>query len=361
MKILLAGGGSGGPVNPVLAVAAEIKKSKPRAHFLFVGTRQGPESKMVAEAGLDFESIPAARWRRYFTLKNIAAPFIFIAGLIKSVILVRKFRPDIMFSAGGFVAVPVAWTAWMMGAKVVIHQQDAQVGLANRLISPVASLITAAFQETAKQFYSGSGLPGRKIKVAAEWVGNPVRPEIMKPNSSAAKKFNLNEKVPVLLILGGATGATQINDLVAKTIPDFVKSFQVVHQTGLGKNTATFKHPDYHPVEILPFEMMASILQRADIVVSRAGLGTISELSALGKPSIIIPMPHTHQEVNALILLHTRSALTLIRSQITPELLIKAVNMIKFDPKLAQEFKDNIKQLMPPDAAKKIADKIINL
>lgn len=361
MKILLAGGGSGGPVSPVLAVATEIKKLKPKTHFLFVGTRTGPERQMVLDAGIKFDFIPAARWRRFFTFKNVVAPLIFIGGLIMSWLIIRRFRPDVIFSAGGFVAVPLAWMAWLHGAKVVIHQQDAKVGLANRLVSPIASEITTAFEQTAKQFYSGLGLPDRKIKPAADWVGNPVRQEILHVNLSLAKHFNLNEDLPVLLVLGGATGAKQINDLIAQAIPELVKSFQVVHQTGKEKNTNTFQHANYHVMEILPFDQYAYILNRADIVISRAGLSSITEFSALGKVAIIIPMPNTHQEVNALILSHTHSSLVLIRSQATSDNLIKAVNMIKFDPKLSDELKLNMRRLMPDDAAHKIAKKIIDL
>jgi UDP-N-acetylglucosamine--N-acetylmuramyl-(pentapeptide) pyrophosphoryl-undecaprenol N-acetylglucosamine transferase len=360
MKILLAGGGSGGPVSPVLAVACEIKKLKPRTEFLFVGTRLGPERAMVSEVGIPFDHIPAARWRRFFTYKNLFAPFVFIAGLIKSVTIVRRFRPDVMFSAGGFVAVPVAWVCRFFGVKIIIHQQDAEIGLANKLISPFASQITAAFEQTAKEFYSGIGLPDRKLKPAAEWVGNPVRESLLKKNDSAVKYFKLNENLPILLVLGGATGAKQINDLVSESVASLVKSFQVIHVTGKAKNTVKFTDENYHAVELLSFEVYSSILNKADIVISRAGLSTIAELSALGKSSIIIPMPRTHQESNALILAHTRSALVLLREQTTSANFIKAINMIKFDPALTEELKNNISRLMPRDAAAKIAKIIIS-
>lgn len=356
MKVLLAGGGSGGPVAPVLAVAAEIKKSKPRTQFLFVGTRKGPEKFLVEEAGLEFVHVPAARWRRFFTIKNLFAPFIFILGLIKSFRVVYKFKPDVMFSAGGFVAVPVAWAAWMSGAKIFIHQQDAEIGLANKLISPLAHTITAAFEHVAKSFYSGSGLG--KLKSKAIWVGNPVRPELMVKTDAGKQMFALHENLPILLILGGATGSAQINGLVETILPELVKNYQVVHQTGKGKNTITFKHSDYHPVEIIPFKEYASLLTEAHAVVSRAGLSSIAELSALGKASVVIPMPHTHQESNGMILVLAHSALVLMRKQATPEQLLKSVTALKFDPKLHKLLSENISKLMPHDAAKRIAEEI---
>jgi|SRR3989344_1171453 len=354
MKILLAGGGSGGPVSPVLAVAAEIKKLKPRAEFLFVGTRKGPERQMVKDAGVKFMSVPAARWRRFFSVKNIFAPLVFLLGLIKSFYVVYKFRPDIMFSAGGFVAVPVAWAAWLFGAKVAIHQQDAEIGLANKLISPLADVITTALERTAKDFYSGSGIFGQ-LNPGAAWVGNPIRLEIFAKSNMAKQAFNLSEALPLLLILGGATGSAQINSLVEKILPELVKNYQVVHQTGRGKNSIKFQYPNYHAVELFPYPEYASLLFLSHAVIARAGLSTIGELSALGKPAIIIPMPHTHQEANAQILAQTQSAVVMVREHASPENLLKAATGLKFMPDVVKNLSENIFKLMPHDAAKKIA------
>lgn len=358
MKVLLAGGGSGGPVAPVLAVAAEIKKLKPRTQFLFVGTRSGPEKSLVEEAGLEFVSVPAARWRRFVTIKNLFAPIIFIAGLIQSFRVVYKFKPDVMFSAGGFVAVPVAWAAWMYGAKIFIHQQDAEIGLANKLISPLADTISAAFEHVAKSFYSGSGVFG-KLKSKAIWVGNPVRPELMLKTQAGKQMFGLHAELPILLILGGATGSAQINGLVERILPELVKTYQVVHQTGKGKNFITFKNPNYHATEIIPFKEYASLLTLSHAVISRAGLSSIAELSALAKPAVVIPMPHTHQEANGMILTLTQSAIVLMRQQATAEELLKAVIALKFDPKLYKLLSENIFKLMPHDAARKIAEEVV--
>src|SRR3989344_1557373 len=141
MKILLAGGGSGGPVSPVLAVALEIKKLKPQTEFLFVGTKKGPERAMVEPTGIRFVSIPAARLRRFWSIKNLFAPVVLSAGFLKALKIVREFKPDVVFTAGSFVGVPIAWAAKISGVKIVIHQQDARVGLANKLITPFARQI----------------------------------------------------------------------------------------------------------------------------------------------------------------------------------------------------------------------------
>jgi UDP-N-acetylglucosamine--N-acetylmuramyl-(pentapeptide) pyrophosphoryl-undecaprenol N-acetylglucosamine transferase len=152
MRIILAGGGTGGPVTPLLAVAEELKSLNPDVKFLFIGTKNGPERRLVAEAGIEFISIPAAKWRRYFSFRNVWDFFVFTISLIRAYAIVSEFKPDLIFSVGGFVAVPVAWTGKLKGATVIIHQQDAFPGLANKLISPVASVITTAFEKTAKEF-----------------------------------------------------------------------------------------------------------------------------------------------------------------------------------------------------------------
>lgn len=359
LKILLAGGGSGGPVSPVLAVALEIKKIRPKAEFLFAGTRQGPERAMVESAKIKFVSIPAAKWRRYFSLKNIFAPLVLVAGFFKACMIVRQYKPDVIFTAGSFVGVPVAWAGKLYGAKVVIHQQDAQIGLANKLVAPWANQITTAFEETSKEFYSGSGLFGAKLKPGAEWVGNPVRPDITLSKVSAKEFFHLHDELPVLLVLGGATGAAQINDMLQKILPDLVLAHQVVHQTGKGKNNLDFSHKNYHPYELIPFEPYAAVLQAAHLVIARAGLSTIAELSALGKIAIIIPMPNTHQEENAKILVSRQAAVILTGSEVSAGNLARVINNLKFDQKRAALMSKNISELMPKEAASKLAKIVI--
>ena len=361
MKILLTGGGSGGPVTPVLAVALEIKKEKPKTHFLFVGTKKGPERAMVELAEIPFVTIPAARWRRFLSLKNLMAPFVLIAGFIKSIFIVRKFRPDVVFGAGSFVCVPVCWAAKLYGAKIVIHQQDLRVGLANRLISPIADEITTAFEQTSKDFFSGSGFPGLKLKPAAEWVGNPVRADLFNSKVNAHKYFKLHDQMPVLLVLGGATGAEQINKIINEALPNLVKNYQVVHQTGKGKNNIKFTDPNYHAFEFIAFPEYPAILKLAHVVVARSGLSTLAELSALGKAAIIIPMPGSHQEDNATMLSTLQAAAVLFKAGATAQNLIQILSKLKFNPLLSEGLSENMSKLMPENATGHLAKIIIRV
>src|SRR5258708_2988683 len=357
MKILLAGGGSGGPVSPVLAVALEIKKLSPHTKFLFVGTKNGPERQMVALLGIEFKAISTAKLRRYFSLANVIIPISLTLVFLQALRIVRQFKPDVVFSAGGYVAVPIAWAARIFGARIIIHQQDARIGLANKIIAPFAHTITTAFEQTSKEFYSGSGLFNSKWH-AAIWVGNPVRADLFHPVVDPKKYFNLHEELPILLILGGATGSLQINQMIEQILPELVTAHQVVHQTGAGKDTISFKHRNYHPYELIPFNEYAAILEKAHLVIARAGLSTIAELSALEKPAIIIPMPHTHQEENAKILFDSHVAVVLSGSDVTAGNLAVIIRSLKFNQKRVDMLMKNIGQLIPKNAAAAI-DKII--
>jgi UDP-N-acetylglucosamine--N-acetylmuramyl-(pentapeptide) pyrophosphoryl-undecaprenol N-acetylglucosamine transferase len=358
MRILLSGGGTGGPVSPVLAVALEIKKLHPKTEFLFVGTRKGPEKQMVELLDIPFKAIHAAKLRRYLSIMNLTIPFTLTSGFIQAWRIIKKFKPDVIFSAGGYVAVPVAWVGKMYGAKIVIHQQDARIGLANKLIAPFADVITTAFEQTSKEFYSGSGMFNDKWHTAA-WVGNPVRLDIADSKVDAKAYLKLHDELPILLILGGATGSAQINKLIEQILPDLVTAHQVVHQTGKGKNNIQYKHRNYHPFEIIPYHEYAAILKIAHLVIARAGLSTIAELSALGKAAIIIPMPNTHQEENAKILLDSHSAVVLTGTEVTAENLSRVINSLKFNQKRVDMLTENIQKVIPQDAAGRIAKIIL--
>jgi UDP-N-acetylglucosamine--N-acetylmuramyl-(pentapeptide) pyrophosphoryl-undecaprenol N-acetylglucosamine transferase len=359
-RIILAGGGSGGPVAPLLAVATELKKLDPAVEFLFVGTKNGPEKQMVESAGIKFVSIPAAKFRRYFSLANFIDFFVFIGSLFAARRVLKEFKPVLIFGAGGYVAVPISWMGWFARIKIAMHQQDAHVGLANRMITPVADLATTALERTAKEFLSGTGLFKSPLKPAAEWTGNPIRSDFFTPvSSNALAKLGLNDSLPILLIVGGATGATQINEVVAEALPELVKSHQIIHITGKGKNIISSKHQNYHAYEFLS-EDMPDAMKLADIVLTRAGLSTIAELSALGKISIVVPMPGTHQEFNAAVLKERRAAVVLSGQEFNAEDLPRIINSIKFNPARQKLITTNISAIMPHDAASRIAKLLLN-
>ncbi len=362
MKILLVGGGTGGPVMPLIAVQQKIKKEHPSAKFLLIGTSSGPERTIAEEHGINFIQVPAGKWRRYFSLYNLLTPFFVIAGFFKALSIIGKFKPDVAFAAGGYVAVPVIFAARLRGVKIVIHQQDVQPGLTNKIIAPFADKITVSFEHSLKDFPSGSGfgsLRGTAHKV--EWTGNPVIENLFETKKTAEQikqDLGFTGHLPVILIFGGATGASGLNNIVLGALPEMVKFAQIIHVSGPGKQIK-FENENYRQfifVKNLPEYYLA-----ADIVVCRAGLSTISELSALRKVAIVVPMPNSHQEYNALALNLQNAAVCVTENILTSELLVKLLRKLLLDGETQKQLSENISNIMPKHAAEKIAKIITDL
>lgn len=364
MKIILAGGGSGGPSVPLIAVAQTIKAKYPEAEFLFLGSSSGPERVFAKKYQISFESVPSGKLRRYFTLKNILAPFFVIVGFIKSIFIIQRFKADIVFSAGGFVSVPVGLAAKLLGKKLLIHQQDVLPTLSNKILSPFADKITTAFEKSVKDFNSGFGLIGSSGQKVL-WTGNPVRKDLLDVSKKSPeellqlkKTLGLNNNQPVILILGGATGALGLNQILEKALPELVKLAQIIHSTGAGKQI-DFKDSNYHPFELI--ENIESFYAVSDIVISRAGLSTITELSALQKVAIIVPMPNSHQFYNAQVLDESNSAVVLDQNLLSPEMLTETIKRIMYNGDWVKEMKENIGKIFPKDADENISNLIIEL
>ncbi len=359
MRILLVGGGSGGPVAPLLAVAEQIKRDHPKAEFLLVGTRTGPERQMAGQANIPFVAIVAGKWRRYFSLANFLTPFFVVAGFFSALKIISNFKPDCVFGAGSFVQVPVVWAARLRGVPVVLHQQDILPGLSNRICQYAAKKITVTFEGSLTDFSSGLGLFYEKNKAKIVLTGNPFRRELAGATKEQGQSFfRLKNDLPALLVLGGGTGALFLNELVEKSLPELCRVVQVIHSTGRQKGLA-LKHENYRGFEFI--SDMAKAYAAADIVLCRAGLSTITELSNLGKVAIVVPMPDSHQELNAFLLYRQQAAIVLDQNELTSGGLIKVIRRLLFEHQLQQELKKNIAGVMPKNSAQKIADIIVKL
>jgi UDP-N-acetylglucosamine--N-acetylmuramyl-(pentapeptide) pyrophosphoryl-undecaprenol N-acetylglucosamine transferase len=360
MKILLVGGGTGGPVSPLLAVASHILKTHTQTEFLLVGGKSGPEQMMAENAGLKFVEITSGKWRRYFSFKNFVVPVQIFIGFIQSWKILKEFKPDCIFGAGSFVQVPVVWAAWLLKIPVVIHQQDILPSLANKLCELCVNKITVTFAETAKNFSTGLGIfykkhPGDKIII----TGNPFREELRGFNKQEAQKiFSLKPDMPTLLVLGGGTGAEFLNNLIINSLPKLSKSVQIIHSTGKGKITRT-NSENYHPFEFI--QNMAAAYAAADIVLARSGLSTLTELSNLKKLSIIVPMPDSHQEFNAILLMRLEAAIVISQKRMSPEGFTGLIRKFLFAQEAQNLLKENIAKIMPHDAAERISDIILKL
>lgn len=359
-KFILTGGGTMGSVAPLLAVAEELKKREPGAEFLWLGTKKGPEKKVIESYNINFKAIPAGKLRRYFSGWNFFTPFLIAAGFFKSLWLILKFKPRMILSAGGFVAVPVIWAGWLLGVPSLIHQQDVRPGLANKLTAPFAKIVTVTFSESLKYF-------SRAIV-----TGNPVRAEIFSGNRErAAEIFNLEKDLPTLFVLGGGTGALELNKIVVAAALELVKFCQVVHMTGgrinesLRSEIETIKRETwrYHSVDFL-MKDLPDVFAAVDLVISRAGMSTLSELAALGKPTVLIPIPGSHQEDNAYYFKKQNAVALWDGRELTSENFVEAVRDLINNKVELENLSRNIKEVMPANASQKMAEgilKIINL
>lgn len=286
MKILFSGGGTLGPVTPLLAIKDVIKSTRPGTEFFWIGTTKGPERQLISEAGISFQSITSGKFRRYFSFLNLFDVVRIIIGFFQSVRILSKHYPDMCISAGGFVSVPVHLAAWFLGIPTWVHQQDVEIGLANKLMVPMAKVVTTSLTELVPYF------PKKKTV----WLGNPVRKEIFEGTKARAKKlFNLSGKLPIVLVLGGGTGSLRVNQLISEAVPHLHMHAEILHLSGrerpqesVVKTAELF--PNYHVFQFLGPEMKDAYAA-ADIIVCRGGFGTLTEAAALIKPCIIIPKP----------------------------------------------------------------------
>jgi len=347
--IIFTGGGTGGSVSPLLAVYEEMQARYGQYRFAWVGTRQGIERKMVAKAGINYYAITAGKLRRYFSWRNFSDLVKIILGIFQSLILIWRLKPALVVSAGSFVSVPFVWTAAMFNIPSVIHQQDALPGLANKLMAPFAAKVTVTFEQSLKDF-------GKK----AVWTGNPVRRSLIVDSrkSKVESHFGFENNFPVILVLGGGTGAKAINELVWSSLDELMQFCQIIHLAGKNKSDihkSQVVSQRYFQTEFLDVDGMAEALNAADIVVSRCGMGVLSELSELGKPAILIPIPGSHQELNAKMFSDRQAAIVLSQQDLSNGKFVQTVKELVLDRSRQSLLSVNIRKVIKPNAAETIA------
>ncbi|MFZ0219418.1 MAG: undecaprenyldiphospho-muramoylpentapeptide beta-N-acetylglucosaminyltransferase [Candidatus Aquirickettsiella sp.] len=281
-KIIFTGGGSSGHVTPSLPLIAALQKKG--TDIFYVGSKKGIEHSLIKSLNIPYYAITVGKLHRYWTWKNLLTPFQLLIGITQSFLICRKIKPNVIFSKGGFVALPVVIAAKLTGIPVVIHESDLTPGLANRLSFPFAQLICITFPETVKYFKSTS-----KVLI----TGMPIRESLRHGDPERGLKFcgfpNKKQK-PVLLIMAGGLGSAIINECVRRLIDPLTEKFQVIHICGKNKSDPTFeKVKNYKQFEYLQDEF-ADVLACVDLVISRAGATSIYELLALNKPHILLPL-----------------------------------------------------------------------
>ena len=278
-KIVLTGGGTAGHVTPNIALLPELKKQGYEIHY--IGSYEGIESKLIPELDVSYYGIASGKLRRYIDLKNISDPFKVVKGLHQARVLLKQIKPDVVFSKGGFVSVPVVIAAKSRGIPCVIHESDMTPGLANKLCIPCASRVCTNFPETIKH------LPAEK----AVLTGSPIREELFHGSRERGLSFcGFDKSRPVVLIIGGSLGAASVNTAVRSILPALLKEFQVIHLCGKDKIDASLNGTKgYVQFEYIK-EELSDLMAAADIMISRAGANAICEILALRKPNILIPL-----------------------------------------------------------------------
>ncbi len=350
--IVLAGGLTGGPVSPLVAVAEYWKTKDERITPVIFDVKNSFGQDLAQHSGMSFCRIITGKFRRYVTIKNLLTPILILIGFFQSLYYLKKFKPKLVLGGGGFVQIPVMYAAWLLRIPRAIHQQDVLVTLSNRLCTPIANLITTTFESSIRDFPQGTGLGKKYISgTKVYWTGHPVRSFAKGKHATLPKHLKLSGELPVLFVFGGASGANPLNQLVLGSISQLTKVVEIIHLTGPNKLSQKAQ-PKYHPME--SSNNMSALYESADIVLGRAGINTLAELSEFGKPSIIVPMPQTHQELNAELLFKTKAALVLDQTTLTAESLIKAIRKILFDIELQKSYVANLRKLFKPNATKEI-------
>jgi len=353
-KFLFAGGGTGGHLFPAIAVAEQIKKMKPEAEILFVGTKDKIEGKTIPKLGYGFKSIWVKGFSRKFTLENILFPLRLFVSALQSLIINIRFKPSVTIGSGGYVAGPAVWGASVLGAKIILLEQNSYPGITTRLLEKHADEIHLSFSNSKKYL---------KKKNILLTTGNPVRKDLGTIDRIEAQtSFGFSAEKKTLLILGGSLGAKSINKAAGNLVNKLSdEGLQVIWQTG--KNYyEDYKHFNSKSIKVFDFiEDMNYAYSISDLILARAGATTIAEILVLGIPSILVPSPNVaenHQFYNAKSLSDEGAAILIEDKEIDLRMYDEVTSTINSNEKLT-ELTKNALLLAKPDAAKVIAKSAI--
>lgn len=362
MKILLAGGGTAGHINPALAIAGYIKEKDPDTEILFIGNRDGMEQTLVKKAGFEIKSIVISGFKRNFKPKSIVHNVKTVSRVFtssaKAKKIIKEFAPDICIGTGGYVSGPVVRTAVKLGIPAIIHEQNAFPGVTTKMLSKKVNKVMLAVEDAKKHLDEG---------VDFVVTGNPIREEILKVDKDEARKaLGLDER-PVILSFGGSLGARCINEAVADLVVRSAKDQKFQHIHAYGQQGTWFPElvkekgviiEEYKNLDIRQYiDDMPLCLAACDLVISRAGAITLSEVQAKGKPAVLIPSPYVaenHQFHNAMALVNKNAASVIEEKDLNSEKLIEAVDNMVSDKDLLKEYSSNAQAMAITDASDRI-------
>ena len=361
LKVILSGGGTGGHIFPAVAIANEIKKMVPHADILFVGALGKMEMEKVPAAGYKIIGVPIAGFQRKFTLSNLKLPFLIIQSLLKTKKIINDFKPNVVVGTGGYASGPLLKAATSKGIPALLQEQNSYAGITNKILSKKAAKICVAYDGMEAFF------PKEKIIL----TGNPVRQDITNVSAKrdeAYEFFKLDKSKKTILVVGGSLGAKGINEAIGQGLHLLAdQNIQLIWQTGKNyfesakQQTAAFESKNIKAVDFITRMDLAYAL--ADIVVSRAGAGAISELCIVQKPSILVPLPtaaEDHQTKNAMSLVNKKAAILVKDTEAKKYLINEAIALIN-NNLLQQELSKNCGLLALPNSTSIIANEVLKL
>ena len=358
LKFIISGGGTGGHIYPAIAIANELKVRFPKAEFLFVGAKGKMEMQKVPQQGYKIVGLWIAGLQRKITADNLLFPVKLISSLLKARTIIGDFKPDVVIGTGGFASGPLLQVAGIAGIPTVIQEQNSYPGITNKILGKRANVICVAYENLDKFF--------NKNKVVL--TGNPVRQDLLKVRENreeALKFYNLDPLKKTVVVLGGSLGARRINQLIASEAVNFAaQGVQVIWQCGKLYWEDYKQYNDNDDMQVIAFvDRMDLLYAAADIIISRAGASSVSELALAGKPTIFIPSPNVaedHQTKNAMAIVEKEGAILIKEGELATKFSEVFTNLLA-DRNLQIKISENFRKLATPNATSRIVDEIEKL
>lgn len=358
MRVLFAAGGTGGHINPAIAIAREFRAHDKNCEIMFVGTKRGLESKLVPLEGFDIEYIEAVGFKRKLTPENIVVAYKAFTSMLRTHKIIKNFRPDLVIGCGGYTSGPVVMAAALKKIPTLIHEQNVFPGVSNKMLSPKVDTVCISFEDARKYFTKAKNIV---------FTGNPVRPKLFTLSKKEAReKLGIDER-PLIVAVGGSLGAGTINQEMLELVKNIGGNVQVLWATGAREFDEIKEKAGILPenIKLSPYIYnMEEVLAAADLAISRSGAITITELCATATPSILIPSPNVaenHQEINARSLESRGAATVICERELKPGLIYNKVNEFVNNPHLLSEMSENAYKLANPDACTHIYKECIKL
>lgn len=356
MKVLIAGGGTGGHINPGLAIAKYIKQKEPSAEVIFVGTNKGLETKLVPREGYRLETITVRGFRRKLSLDTVVAVKELVQSFFEASSLIRRIKPDVVIGTGGYVCGPVLYVAAKKKIPTLIHESNAFPGVTNRLLARYVNYVAISFKDSMKYF-------GNKEKLVL--TGNPVRQELLNANKQEViRQLDIMPGKPLIVVMGGSRGARKINETVAEMLNHYYKGeFNIIFSTGEVQfdeiNSSIKVNGMYEKmIKVVPYIYdVGNVYAAGDLMICRAGAITISELQTMGIPSILIPSPYVtanHQEHNARSLERDGGAVVMLESELNAASLYKQICSLISNGEILKKMGKDATKNRTADSAEKI-------